>query len=125
MNKNKNFNITNEWISGFTQGGADGSFIISYISTESGMAVRPVPVFNLTQSNLEYDLFMEIQKYLSIGKIYKNRQNVFFFVVKSIDDIVEVLLPFFWIEKYPLIGSKLAGYNIFKTVVLMIKEKNI
>ena len=78
MNKiNKNFNITSEWISGFTQ--SDGSFIISFITTESGMPVRPVPVFNLTQSNLEYDLFMEIQKYLSIGKIYKNRQNVFFF----------------------------------------------
>lgn len=84
------------------------------------MPVRPVPVFNLTQSNLEYELFMEIQKYLSIGKVYKNRQNVTF-VVKSIDEIVEVLLPLF--DKNPLRGSKLAGYNIFKTVVLMIKEK--
>ena len=117
MNNNK-YNITKDWISGFTQ--SDGSFVISYIKTESGIPVRPVPVFNLTQSNLDSNLFMEIQDYLGIGKVYKNRQNVTF-VVKSIDEIVEVLLPLF--DKYPLRGSKLIGYNIFKTVVLMIKDK--
>ena len=94
--------------------------MISYIKTESGIPVRPVPVFNLTQSNLDSNLFMEIQDYLGIGKVYKNRQNVTF-VVKSIDEIVEVLLPLF--DKYPLRGSKLIGYNIFKSVVLMIKDK--
>lgn len=65
-------------------------------------------------------LFIEIQKKLGIGKVYNNRQNVIF-VEKSIDEIVEVLLPLF--DKYPLRGSKLAGYNIFKTVAWMIKEK--
>ena len=117
-NMNKNFNITPEWISGFTQ--SDGSFVISYINTKSGMPIRPVPVFNLTQSNLDYDLFMEIKKYLGIGKVYNNRENVTF-VVKSIDEIVEVLMPLF--DKHPLRGSKFAGYDIFKTVVLMIKDK--
>jgi len=115
---NKNINITNDWISGFTQ--SDGSFIISYISTKGEMPIRPVPVFNLTQSKLDYELFIEIQKYLGIGKVYKNRENVTF-VVKSIDEIVEILLPLF--DKHPLRGSKLAGYNIFKVVSLMIKEK--
>ena len=117
MNK-KNYNISNEWISGFTQ--SDGSFTISFISTKSGMPIRPVPVFNLTQSNLDYDLFIEIQKYLGIGKIYNNRQNVVS-VVKSIDEIIEVILPLF--DKCSLRGSKLVAYKIFKTVVLMIKEK--
>lgn len=65
-------------------------------------------------------MFIEIQKYLGIGKVYNNRQNVTF-SVRSIDEIVEVLLPLF--DKHPLRGSKLAGYNIFKAVVLMIKEK--
>nr|AYE93397.1 LAGLIDADG homing endonuclease [Termitomyces sp.]AYE93415.1 LAGLIDADG homing endonuclease [Termitomyces sp.] len=86
----------------------------------------------------------EIQKYLAlapgpgagqggIGKVYNNRQNVTFVPlprlwlngqrqgVKSIDEIVEVLLPLF--DKHPLRGSKLAGYDIFKTVALMIKDK--
>ncbi len=117
-NMNKNFNITPDWISGFTQ--SDGSFVVSWIKTDSGIPIRPVPVFNLTQSNLESDLFIEIQKELGIGKIYNNRENVIF-VVKSINELIDVLLPLF--DKYPLRGSKLTGYNIFKTVVLMIKEK--
>ena len=115
---NKNFNITPDWISGFTQ--SDGSFVISFMSQKNGIPFRPVPIFNITQSKIESDLFIEIQKKLDIGKVYNNRQNVIF-VVKTIDEIVEVLLPLF--DKYPLRGSKLVGYNIFKTVALMIKEK--
>jgi len=115
---NKNFNITPDWISGFTQ--SDGSFVISFMSQKIGIPIRPVPIFNITQSKIEFDLFIEINKKLGIGKVYNNRQNVIF-VVKSIDEIVEVLLPLF--DKYPLRGSKLVGYNIFKTVALMIKEK--
>lgn len=120
MNKIKYFNITitPDWLSGFTQ--SDGSFVINYSTIKHGIPVRPTPVYNLTQSNLNYDLFIEIQKYLGIGKIYNNRQNVTF-VVRSIDEIADVLLPLF--DKHPLRGSKLEGYNIFKAVVLMIKEK--
>jgi LAGLIDADG endonuclease len=90
------------------------------MSQKIGIPIRPVPIFNITQSKIEFDLFIEIQKKLGIGKVYNNRQNVIF-VVKSIDEIVEVLLPLF--DKYPLRGSKLVGYNIFKTVALMIKDK--
>jgi len=117
-NMNKNFNITPDWISGFTQ--SDGSFVINIMNTKIGIPIRPVPIFNITQSKIESDLFIEIQKKLGIGKVYSNRQNVIF-VVKSIDEIVEVLLPLF--DKSPLRGSKLVSYNIFKTVALMIKEK--
>ena len=102
----------------FTQ--SDGSFVISYTISKSEIPIRPVLVFNLTQSNLDYDLFIEIKKYLGIGKVYNNKQNVTF-VVKSINEIVEVLLPLF--DKHLLRGSKLTGYNIFKTVVLMVKDK--
>ena len=90
------------------------------MSQKIGIPIRPIPIFNITQSKIEFDLFIEINKKLGIGKVYNNRQNVIF-VVKSIDEIVEVLLPLF--DKYPLRGSKLIGYNIFKTVTLMIKEK--
>lgn len=110
--------ITPDWISGFTQ--SDGSFIVGFMKTNNGLTVRPVPIFNITQSNLEYNLFIEIQKTLGIGKVYNNRQNVIF-VVKPIDEIVDVLIPLF--EKYPLKGSKLIAFNNFKTCALMIKEK--
>jgi len=62
---NKNFNITPDWISGFTQ--SDGSFVISFMSKKIGMPIRPVPIFNITQSKIEFDLFIEINKKLGIG----------------------------------------------------------
>jgi len=57
---NKKFNITPDWITGFTP--SDGSFVISFMSTKIGMPIRPVPIFNITQSKIEFDLFIEIQK---------------------------------------------------------------
>jgi len=48
------------------------------------------PIYNLTQSKLESDLY----KYLGTGKVSINRQNVTY-VVRSIDEIVEVILPLF------------------------------
>jgi len=50
------------------------------------------PIYNLTQSKLESDLY----KYLGTGKVSINRQNVTY-VVRSIDEIVEVILPLFWL----------------------------
>src|SRR6267154_1942204 len=120
----KKFNITPDWISGFTQ--SDGSrlrLVINFTNIKHGIPIRPTPVFNLTQSNLESELFKEIQKYLGIGKVYKNRKNVTF-VVRSIDEIVNVLLPLFDRRSlHPLRESKLESYNKFKAVVLMIKDK--
>jgi hypothetical protein len=118
ININKHYNITPDWLSGFTQ--SDGSFVINYSILTHGVPIRPTPVFNLTQSKVDYDLFIEIQKYLSIGKVYNNRENVTF-VVRSLDEIVNILLPLF--DKHPLRGSKLRGYNLFKAVVLMMTEK--
>jgi hypothetical protein len=117
-NKNRIFNITFDWLSGFTQ--SDGSFVVLFQNQKSGIGIRPVPLFNITQSINEYDLFLEIQKYLGVGKVYKNRNNVTY-VFKSINDIVTVILPLF--DKHPVRGSKFLAYNIFKEVALMVKNK--
>jgi hypothetical protein len=114
----KNFKFTNDWIAGFTQ--SDGSFVVTFSKQNKGIPIRPVPVFNITQSITELDLFVALQKHLGVGKLYKNRQNVVF-VVKSIDEIVNTILPLF--DKHQVRGGKLLAYNIFKKVSLMIKNK--
>ena len=114
----KNYKFTGDWISGFTQ--SDGSFIISFLNKKKGVFIRPQPVFNITQSIVELEMFIALQKYLGVGKIYKNRKNVVF-VVKSIDEIVDVILPLF--DKHPVRAGKLLAYNIFKEVSLMVKNK--
>ena len=56
-------------------------------------------------------MFLELQKYLGIGRVQRNRNNVTF-VVSSIEEIVSVLIPLF--EQNPLLGGKLTSYLIFK-----------
>lgn len=114
----KNYLFTNDWISGFTQ--SDGSFVISFENKNNGIPIRPRPVFNLTQSINELEMFIALQKYLGVGLIQKNRDNVTL-VVRSIDEITSVIIPLF--DNHPLRGSKLLSYQIFREVTLMMKDK--
>jgi hypothetical protein len=65
-------------------------------------------------------MFIALQKYLGIGRVQKNRNNVTF-VVTSLDEIITVLIPLF--DKHPVRGSKILPYLIFKEVSLMMKDK--
>jgi len=140
----KNYNFTEDWISGFTQ--SDGSFVVSFLNQSKGVPIRPQPIFNLSQSIVDLEMFTGLQQYLGVGKIYKNRQNVSLLprpphywwissggdivpfrggkdglVVKSIYEIVNVILPLF--DLHPVRGGKFLAYNIFKEVSLMVKNK--
>lgn len=115
---NNKYIFTPEWISGFTQ--TDGSFTISFEKRDKGILFSPSPVFNLSQTNVEWDMFLSLLKYLGAGKVYKNRNGVIL-VVKSIEDIISVIIPLF--DKSPLRGSKLLSYLVFRTVVLLMKDK--
>jgi len=50
----------------------------------------------------------------------KNRDNVTL-VVRSIDEIISIIIPLF--DNYPLRGSKLLSYQIFRVITLMMKDK--
>ena len=97
-------NFTPDWISGFTQ--TDGSFTISFEKRKDGILYRPSPVFSLSQTRLEEDMFIALQKHLKIGSVYKNRDSVTF-VIKRIEDLVSTVLPLF--DNSPLRGGKLAN----------------
>ena len=72
---NKKYNFTGDWIAGFTQ--SDGSFVVSFENQSgNGLSIRPRPLFNLTQSNIELEMFEALQNHLGIGRINKNRNNV-------------------------------------------------
>lgn len=114
----KNYKFTSDWISGFTQ--SDGSFVISCDRRKKGIPVRPQPIFNLTQSISEYDMFVALQKHLGVGRVHKNRNNVTF-VVTSIDDLIKVIIPIF--DNCPLRSSKQLSFQIFKLVCFMMQEK--
>jgi hemolysin-activating ACP:hemolysin acyltransferase len=118
MNKKRTFNMSSEWLTGFTQ--SDGSFVVSFENYKEGIPVRTRCIFNLTQSKEELELFNEIQKFLGVGIVHKNRENVTY-TVSSIKDIIEVIIPLF--DNNNLRGSKLLSYKIFKEVALMMQNK--
>jgi hypothetical protein len=106
-------------VSGFTQ--SDGSFSIIFEKRVHGLSVRPRPVFTLTQSFKEIDMLIAIQKFLGVGTIQINEErNVANYIVRSIDDIFNVILPLF--DTYKVRGGKYKSYLIFKEVVLMMKN---
>lgn len=115
---NNKYIFTNDWISGFTQ--SDGSFLVCFEKQKTKIPIRPSPTFNLTQSIDELEMFIALQKYLGIGRVQKNRNNVTF-VVTSLDEIITVLIPLF--DKHPVRGSKILPFLIFKEVSLMMKDK--
>lgn len=116
----KNYYFTPDWFAGFTE--SDGSFIISFETPSKGkLPLRPRPIFILTQSIRELDMFKSLQEYLTIGKIQSNRKNVTL-VIKSIEEMINVLLPIF--DKSPLRGDKAKKYQIFKIIVLMMANKD-
>ena len=114
-----NFIFTPEWIAGFTQ--SDGSFSISFETRDKGILIRPRPVFNITQSNVEIKMFLELKKYLGVGNIQSQRDSISL-VVTSLDDLLSVIIPLF--DKSPLRGGKLESYLIFKEVCLRMKNKS-
>ena len=115
---NKKYNFTGDWIAGFTQ--SDGSFVVGFETQSGKLSIRPRPMFILTQSYTEFEMFKALHSYLGVGRLQKNRNNITL-VVTSIDEIVSVLIPLF--DKHPLHGSKLISYQIFKEVSLMMKAK--
>jgi hemolysin-activating ACP:hemolysin acyltransferase len=94
--------------------------VVSFENHKEGLPVRTRCIFNLTQSKEEVELFYEIQKFLGVGIVHKNRNNVTY-TVSSVKDIIEVIVPLF--DSCFLRGGKLVSYRIFKEVVLMMKDK--
>lgn len=61
-------------------------------------------------------------KFFKCGVTYYDYEGLaFYFVVSKFDDVYNNIIPFF--EKYPLQSSKLANYQDFHSVALMMKEK--
>lgn len=99
---------------------ADGSFTVLFDKRTSGLPVRPRPTFTLTQSVREKDLMEAILRFLGVGSLHYNRDEINL-VVTGLSDILKVIIPLF--DSYPLLGSKLNAYLVFKKVVLMMANK--
>lgn len=56
-----------------------------------------------------------------VGGIYESKNNSCAFIVSSLPEIVNTLIPFF--DKYPLLSKKYEDYEFFKKVALIMNKK--
>jgi hypothetical protein len=82
-----------------------------------------VPVFTISLNSRDRVLLEKIQSFFGgIGNItIRKKDNSVYFTVKSVKDIVNVIIPHF--DKYPLLTEKQADFELFKQIVIMMHNK--
>ena len=95
----------------------DGGFVVNFDARKQGnLPYYPRPSFVLTQNIREEQMMIELH---GVGKLYYSRNEINI-VVRSQDDITNVIIPHF--DNYSLRGHKLSSYFLFKEVVLMMNN---
>ncbi|MGK7643993.1 LAGLIDADG family homing endonuclease, partial [Salmonella enterica] len=61
-------------MAGFIQ--SDGCFTITFEKKKTGLLIKPKPIFVLTQSSIEEEMFKELCKYLGFGYTVKKKDLV-------------------------------------------------
>jgi len=115
MENKKLYNLHPDWISGFTQ--ADGCFNISFKNTKGFL---PRARFIISQHIKDEKLILSIKYYFNCGIIIKSRKQIQF-IVNSIDDLFNIILPHF--NKYPLKSGKYISYKLFEEIIILMKNK--
>lgn len=82
-----------------------------------------IPVFTINLHSRDLALLEKMQSFFGgIGKItIIEKDNSVYFSVKSIKDLVNVVIPHF--ERYPLLTQKQADFELFKQIVIMMHNK--
>jgi hypothetical protein len=99
-------------ITGFTMG--EGSFFISIISSKThktGYQIRPMFIINLKLDDKK--ILEEIRNLFNCGQVEVYKDSVKF-IVRRLDDLVEIIIPFF--DRYPLQNIKESDFQYFKII---------
>jgi NADH-ubiquinone oxidoreductase chain 6 len=118
----RNVELSPDWVCGFVDG--DGSFNLSISKSKNlktGWFVLPAFAIELKARDLP--LLEKIQSFFGVGSIKANR-NQYKYVVNSVQDIHNVIIPFF--TKHPLLTSKYISFLLFQqAITLMIEKKHL
>nr|QDH07189.1 LAGLIDADG endonuclease [Ophiocordyceps sinensis] len=112
--------LTKEWMAGFATGESNFFIVVQNSKTKSGIATSLR--FSIAQDMRDLFLLESFVDFFGCGYVvkYKNR-TVCEFLVTKIDNIVNHIIPFF--DKDNIRGSKYSNYLDFKSVALIIKNK--
>jgi hypothetical protein len=110
----------NPWfITGFSE--AEASFIVSIsLNANTNTGWRVTPNFSIHIHTKDVALLQNIRDTLGVGKVSKNSSSTVLFRVDNLQEL-QVIVDHF--TKYPLIGSKVSDFFIFKDCYEIIKQK--
>jgi len=110
------------YITGFVDG--EGSFTVSFnrrAKLKTKIEVRPS--FSISQPKRNLRILQRIQRHFGVGGIrFSKRDQNYRYEVRSIDDLVRVIIPHF--EKYPLQTTKKQEFELFKEICRLVHSKH-
>lgn len=116
MNNN---NLNPKYVSGFTDG--EGCYHVSIVDRaelKAGKSVRVI--FQISVHKKDKALLDLIRNLFGVGVVIDRKDNVFYYKVSQVKDLMLVLAHF---EKYPLLTQKGADLELFKQVVEKMNRK--
>jgi hypothetical protein len=100
---------------------AEGSFTISFIKNDRyKMGYQIQGIFKLTMHKKDNDLLCQVKEFFEEGSITKHGHTTLQYTVRSFKSLDKIIAHF---DKYPLLSQKYADYLLFKSAVLLIKNK--
>ena len=108
------------YLVGFVDG--EGSFNISFkVRKDYKCGLHVYPSFNISQK--EKNILIWVQSQFNCGTIRNRGDGVYYYEVVKLDDLRDVILPFF--EKYRLKTRKKKAFRVFSEVVLLLSSKKL
>ena len=108
-----------QWIVGFVDG--EGCFHVGINkNSEMKAGYQILPEFTIVQHERDVQLLHALKSYFGCGVVRKNHGDRMAFRIRSIDNLLEIIIPFF--EKHILRTKKNLDFLKFRNVLLMMKN---
>ena len=117
----RNFmNLQTQWIVGFVDG--EGCFHVGINKNLSMTSEYQVlPEFTVTQHQRDIKVLYALKAYFSCGVVRVNHDNRYCYRVRQFSHLTQIIVPFF--EKHKLLTTKRLDFEKFRTVLLMMQNK--
>ena len=106
--------LTNEWISGFTDG--EGCFYVGINNNKTMKLKKQVlPELVIVQHKRDIKVLYAIKDFFNCGIVKKNHEDRMCYCVRNLNHLVNIIIPFF--DKYQLKTLKKFNFLRFRWIV--------
>lgn len=120
MKRHKIMNLQTQWIVGFVDG--EGCFHIGLNENSTvRLGFQVLPEFTLVQHKRDIQVLYALKSYFGCGVVRVNHGDRYCYRVRGFNHLKNRIVPFF--EKHKLLTKKRTDFEKFRTVLLMMDQK--